>query len=147
MQKPFTYLALLIIFSIQSCDSNDCETVVCAPNSIFQFQLIDKNSGENLLTNGAYQISNLNILNTETENEVGFDFTPENAIVSVQTPNNTETVNYTIQISSENLFQVAIEKERISGECCSGINFTSVEISNVDFQLNSQLGTYTILLE
>ncbi len=147
LQKLFPLFALLIIFSVSSCETNDCETVVCAPNSTFQFQLIDKNSGENLLANGTYQISNLNITTTESESEVGFELTTENAIVSLETPNNTESINYAVQISSENLFQVAIEKERITGECCSVINFTSVAISSVDFQINSELGTYTILIE
>ena len=59
----------------------------------------------------------------------------------------TEIVNYSIQISSENIFELFVNAERLSDNCCSYTVYNEIRIENSDFELNQDLGTYKIFVE
>ncbi len=147
LREKFTYLIFLIL--IQSCENNDCSSVVCAPNSTFRFELVNTNR-ENLLSNGTLQISDIRIINLDSQSTVEFALINQNnndiiEINSVNIP--TGTVNYIIQASEIDIFELLITTERTSGECCDVTNFSELRILNSEYLFDGTRGVYTFLFE
>ena len=49
------------MFILQSCN-NDCNKLCFTPPNSFQFEIVDKTSGENLFTNGTYGAGDIKII-------------------------------------------------------------------------------------
>ena len=80
MKKTTTILTLIILIIIQSCKKkDDCEDLACfTPPSPFEFELVDKLTGENLFTNGTFNSNDIKVINFDDKSNVGFTFIDEN---------------------------------------------------------------------
>jgi len=142
-------LLLMLGFFFTSCDNKNCSSVVCAPNSAFRFELVDTNE-ENLLSNGVLQISDIRIINLDSQRTIEFALINENnndiiEINSIVIP--TGAVNYVIQASEKDVFELLITTERTDGECCDVIKFSELKILNSEYLFDENRGIYTFLVE
>ena len=152
MKKITTILAIIILILTQSCEKeNDCEGYACfTPPSPFRFELVDKFTGENLFANGTYNSNDIKVINLDDQSKVEFTFIAENDynIIQINTIGwKTETVNYSIQISTENIFNLYVSAERLNENCCSFTRYKEIKIENSEFELDQTNGTYKILVD
>ncbi len=152
MKKINTILAIIILILTQSCKKeNECEGLDCfTPPSPFGFELVDKLTGENLFTNGTFNPNDIKVINLDDQSNLEFTFIDENDynIIQINTIGwKTETVNYSINISNESVFELFVNAERLNGECCDYTEYKEIRIENSEFELNQNSGIYKILVE
>tara|TARA_B110000090_G_C13156656_1_gene359842 strand:- start:211 stop:660 length:450 start_codon:yes stop_codon:yes gene_type:complete len=143
---------LLILFTIifQGCDNNDCGACFTPPQS-FEFEIVDKTSGENLFTDGEFDSNEITITDNLNNNEpVEFSFISENNINLIQIGSigwKTEIVNLKIDISDNHIFSFYVDTERKMGDCCSYNQYNEISVTDSEFELESQTGIYKIFEE
>ena len=141
---------LVLLLLTQSCKIDDeCGECFSPPNQ-FVFELVDSTTGENLFTNGYFNSNDIRVLDANTQNNIEFSFIDENAInlISINTIGwKTETVNYSIIILNDNIFNLYVDAERLTADCCNYTKYNEIIIENKDFQLNQETGIYKILIE
>lgn len=152
MKKTLIYSVFIFVFTTWSCDkNNNCDGLNCfTPPTRFYFELVDKTSGENLFTSGVLSSDDIKVINLEDQSNVDFEFIDENDanIIQIYTIGwETQIVNYSIEISSESLFTLFVDAERLSENCCAFTKYNEIEIDGSEFELNEQNGIYTILVE
>lgn len=63
--RILTLLLILGIFTITSCNNNECADVICSIGTVnLSFDVVDKISSENLFANGTFDVNQLLITNT-----------------------------------------------------------------------------------
>lgn len=149
MKKTIKISALLIlILSLSYCDLKNCDTILCNSDDSFNFELVDKTSGENLFTNGTFNSNDIKIINLKNKSNIEFTFIDENDnnIISINQIRRTEIVICSIQISQENIFELFIHAEKNTGDCCETTHFKEIEIKNSEYQFDQNSGIYKILV-
>jgi len=150
VKKTIAILAIIILILTQSCE-NDCEGYACfTPPQPFGFELVDKFTGENLFTNGTLNSNDIKVINLDDQSKVQFTFIAENDynLIQINTIGwKTETVNYSIQISTENIFNLYVSAERLNENCCSFTRYKEIKIENSEFELDQTNGIYKILVD
>lgn len=150
MKKILCLFGLLSLVLLISCNE-DCEDIACfTPPSPFTFELVGKTSGENVFTNGSFDPENIKVINLEDETEVEFQFIAENEENLLQIGEigwETEEINYQVKISEEEIFQLYVDAERVSEDCCSYTDFNEIEIGNTEYEQDSETGVYRIFVE
>lgn len=148
--KKINLILILFTTIFQSCDSNDCGECFTPPQS-FQFEIVDKISGENLFTNGTYESENIEITDNLNNNEiVEFTFISEDNINLIQIGSigwETEIVNLKVDISDNHIFDFYVDAERKLGDCCSYTDYNEITVGESEFVLDPQNGIYKILVE
>jgi hypothetical protein len=152
VKKITAILVIVILIITQSCEIvNDCEGYACfTPPHPFGFELVDKSTGENLFTNGTFNSNDIKVINLDDQSKVEFTFIAENDynIIQINTIGwNTEIVNYSIQISTENIFNLFVNAERLNENCCSFTRYKEIRIENSEFELDQTNGLYKILVD
>lgn len=141
-------LFLITVLFFQSCqqECGDCFT----PPANFAFELIDKESGENLFTNGTYNSADLEIINLADSTAVEYSFIDENNVNIIFINNigwKTEIVNYSFNVSTKHIFDFYVDAERLDGKCCSYTAYNAIEIKDAEYAFESGRGIYQILVE
>lgn len=144
--------SLIILFAIvvSGCD-NDSKTIECfTPPSTFSFEIVDKYTGENLFTTGKYDDKKLTITDlSDSKNDVQFNFISENKenIITLRNVGwKTETINYSINVSGNSVFEFHVKANRISGDC-SYTEFTDFSIRYATYEVDQSRGVYKILID
>jgi len=148
MKQIVKFLFIILIIITQSCKKECGECF--SPPSPFKFELVDKLTGENLFTNGTFNPSDIKIINLDDQSNVEFTFIDENDynVIRINTIGwKTEIVNYSIRISSENIFDLYVNAERKKDKCCSYTEYKEIRIENSEFELNHDTGIYKILVD
>ncbi|MGK7389181.1 MAG: hypothetical protein ACNS60_02480 [Candidatus Cyclobacteriaceae bacterium M2_1C_046] len=149
-QSKYLMLILPFILLAQGC-KHDCEDVACfsSPDPIY-FELIDKGTRENLFTNGTYKPEDINIIDVATEQPVISNFITENGVNLIQLNSigwQTETVIYSINHLDTRLFELYIEAERLTENCCSFTEYNSIRIQYAEVEPVPNALLYKILIE
>lgn len=136
----------------QSCKViNECEDIACfTPPSPFEFELVEKLTGENLFTNSTFKSNDIKVVNLDDQSNVKFTFIDENDYNILQINIigwKTEIVNYAIQIAEENIFNLYVEAKRLNENCCSFTRYNEIKIENSEFELNRTNEIYKIFVE
>jgi hypothetical protein len=142
-------ILILFIVIFQSCNSNDCPLCFSPPQS-FLFEIVGKTSGENIFTNGSYKSENIEITDKLNNKSVKFTFISENNMNLIQIGSigwETEIVDLKIGISDKQIFDFYVDVERKMGDCCSYSEYNEIRIVASEYELDSQKGIYTILME
>ncbi|WP_372648735.1 hypothetical protein [Draconibacterium sp.] len=152
MRKALIFLVFVFATTTWSCDTQDkCDGVDCfTPPTPFVLELVDKSTGENLFTSGVFSPEDINIVNIDDHSNVEFQFIDENDINIIAIHSigwKTQTVTYSIEISSESLLTLFVDTERLSENCCAFTRYNEIEIDGSDFELNELDGVYKILVE
>lgn len=149
MPQKFKILlsAVLLFFS---CNVNDCDYYCDSGPLSLSFDLLDKESGENLFSNGVYQIDDVTVMDLNNENTlIAFGFSIENNLNQlVLGPFGFETkkANYAIAINSQTIFSFSLKTEEIKSTCCSTIALEEFNLLGADFKQNENTGTYEVLI-
>jgi len=63
-EEPIKIFKFSVLVITQSWDTNECEDILCNSGPAgFQLELVDKDSGENLFSNGTFNKEDLELIN------------------------------------------------------------------------------------
>ncbi len=127
----------------QSCDTNNCEDISCnsGPAS-FQLEIVDKDSGENLFTNGTYNKEDLELIaNSNSEATYRFIDEDDYNIIRIST---FKSVDYSVRISDSEIFTVSVNAEGVTEDCCFFTSVNNFEIEGADFEPDQNTGIFKI---
>ena len=151
MKKTLKLVALIALLFIQACDNNDCEDLLCfTPPIGFAFELVDKDSGENLFTNGTYNPDNIEVLNVLDNSKREFSFISENDINIIRIGSigwETEIADVVLKVGDASILNLYVDSERVSENCCNFSKYNEIRIDNAEYELDQQSGIYTIFIE
>ena len=139
-------LLIITTFTLFNCSKDNCNSPY-VPSQTFIFQFVDKISGENLFTNGTYELEQIQIINTVNNFPTEFVFTSENNIEINSTYWETEIINLKFDITNSHIFDFYADGEIIIRECFSYTEYNEVTIEGSEFELDSITGIYQILVE
>ncbi len=142
-------LVLITVFLISCNKTKDCGECFTPPQS-FLFKIVDKTSGENLFTNGTYESSQIEIKNIVDNSNFEFTFIDEDNYNVIQITSigwQTEVVNISVKIGNDDIFNLYVDAERLSEDCCSFTRYHEIRIDNSEFELDSETGIYKIIVE
>ncbi len=147
MKNLIKYTLFLLVTLNQSCKKCDeCFT----PPEPFLFEIVDKSTGENLFKNGTYKSSDIEVIDSLNHQNVKFAFLDENDLNLIQINTigwKTEKIHFQFKISNQNIFNLLVDAERVSQDCCSFTRYNDVKITNAEFELDSMTEIYQILVE
>jgi len=149
MKNLFKLSFVILFFTILGCSSDQVECTT--PPEHFVFQFIDKDSGENLFSNGTFDVKKqiivislkdariIQLSNVNTEN--GYTL----SIGDIGWIN--EKISYEIAFyQGKTIFSLNVDAERVSGKC-NYTKYNSVQIINAGFELDKTTGIYKILID
>ena len=144
-------IAVMILLSAQACADKDCEDVLCfTPPMPFAFELVDKDSGENLFTNGSYDSDDIEVLNVSDNSRREFVFISENELNIIQIGSigwKNEIAEVVLKVGDETILNLYVDSERVSEDCCNFTKYNEIRIDNADYELDPQSGIYTIRID
>ncbi|APU67928.1 hypothetical protein [Christiangramia flava] len=145
--KKFQFLFALVFVVFMSCDSSDdCSDFACNSGPAgFIIELVDSETGENLFTNGTFEEDQLNLVKTSEDGEGSWSFISEDDVnlLSIAT---FEGVTYSVQISGEEVFQVAVDAEGVTEDCCFYTQVNDFEITGADVEQDATTYVYKVKL-
>lgn len=151
MRKKLILIAVMILVSAQACDDRDCEDLLCfTPPMPFAFELVNKDSGENLFTNGSYDSDNIEVLNVSDNSRREFVFISENELNIIQIGSigwENEIAEVVLKVGDETILNLYVDSERVSEDCCNFTKYNEIRIDNAEYELDQQSGIYTILID
>ena len=151
MRKKLILIAVMILVSAQACDDRDCEDLSCfTPPMPFAFELVNKDSGENLFTNGSYDSDNIEVLNVSDNSRREFVFISENELNIIQIGSigwDNEIAEVVLKVGDETILNLYVDSERVSEDCCNFTKYNEIRIDNAEYELDQQSGIYTILID
>lgn len=149
MKNLFKLSFVILFFTILGCSSDQVECTTLPEHFVFQF--IDKDSGENLFSNGTFDVKKqiivislkdariIQLSNVNTEN--GYTL----SIGDIGWIN--EKISYEIAFyQGKTIFSLNVDAERVSGKC-NYTKYNSVQIINAGFELDKTTGIYKILID
>ncbi|MBI5915390.1 MAG: hypothetical protein HY842_08435 [Bacteroidetes bacterium] len=124
---------LLLNFQCGKCDDIDCFT----PPNEFTFQLLDKDSGEDLVANGTFQADEISVFSITgnkkhelqfltdstayffTDQEIGWETGPENT-------------SYELRLNPSTTLPFTYETREVSEDCCTFFELARFEMDSVE---------------
>lgn len=154
MKQLFIYLSFLALVLLSSCeDEKSCLGINCSSEpEPFNFEFVDNSTGENLITNGTYNIEDFEVIATSSADScyVIYFIAPiaENneILVIYDIGGQTEQVNCVIKICGEDVLHLYVDAERRSENCCSWTHFNEIAIET-DYELNEGDHLYTVKMD
>lgn len=149
MKNVFNFLILLFLGCITGCSNpdEDCSGLLCNSGpAIFELELVDSQTGENLFTNGTYSASDLRLAKVSGEAERGWSFIDENDRNLLQIAT-FEDISYSVKISGEEIFQIEIQAEGVTEDCCYYTEVNDFQITGSEFDQDNQTGIYKIFID
>ncbi len=151
MKKALKLTAIFTLLLIQACDNNDCEGLLCfTPPRLFAFELVDKESGENLFTNGSYDADDIEFVNTNDNSRREFSFISENELNIIQIGSigwENQIEDVVLKVGDKTILNLYVDSERVSENCCNFSKYNEIRIDDAEYELNQQSGVYTVFLE
>lgn len=150
MKHFLNYFTLIALLFIQGCNSDDCKDISCfTPPMGFVFEIVDKETGDNLFTNGTYSPDQIEVLNIEDNSKKQFSFLDENDINLINIGSigwDSEIEHVVIKIAEDDILDLYVDSERVSENCCNFSRYNEIRIDNANYKLNSQSGIYTVYI-
>ncbi len=133
---------LLSIF-ILSC--NKCEDIDCfTPPLPIYFELIDSQTGENLIENGTFRENDILLINTSNNDEKQAFSTDSNKI-EVAFWNGGGTIAFLLK--GEPRFNFSIRAESKTNGCCSFTEYSNQSLTNADYEEDESTDTYRVKID
>lgn len=135
------FAALLLTVLFVQC--NDCSDIACfTPPPFFNFEILDKETNENLFENGTYSTDRL-LIRTANNSPVSFEADTSSFIIN-GLGWETQTEDITVTHLGEHLFSFHADMERVSEECCSFTRVLEMQILDLEFEYISDRETYVL---
>lgn len=151
MKKKLILIAVFILFGMQACVDKDCEDILCfTPPMPFVFELVDKESGENLFTNGSYDSDDIEVFNVNDNSQREFRFISENELNVIQIGSigwGDEIAEVGLKVGDIMILNLYVDSERVSENCCNFTKYNEIRIDNAEYELDQQSDIYTILID
>ena len=148
MKNNILIALVAFVLILNSCD--DCDDKYCfTPPSRFTFELVDKTTKENLFTNETFSSNEISVTNLVDNSNLEFDFIDEDDVNLIQINSigwESETVDALITVSGIDIFNLIVDAERTSEDCCTFTKYNEIRIENAEFELSDENGIYTILV-
>lgn len=147
--KSVTYslpIAFLLLF-LSGCSSDD-GGMLCETGPVdFNFEVVEKTTGEHVFETGRYSYEELSIENSQEE-AVDFNFEPSRKVFQVLLGWETKADTYLVALGEEFKFEIDFSLERSVGENgCSGTRVEKLEIKGAEAETNNTTGITTIFVE
>lgn len=151
MKTKILILLFITGLAFNSCSVDKCDYDCTSGPLSLSFQLLDKATGENLITNGTFDPENIEVLDLNNgNNNVQFTFYPEddrNVINLGPFGWGTNIVNYVLKVGDRDIFTLELDTENNTEDCCSFVQVNKLEIKNADYFQNPETGIYEVLVE
>ena len=134
----------------QSCDTENCNSSCFTDPNPFQFEIIDKTTGENLFTNGTFDPKDISVINISDNSRLEHSFINENElnIIIIHSIGwKTEKVECSLKINDSELLTLFVDAKRVNENCCSFTRYQEIRIENAEYELNNQTEIYKILID
>ncbi|MEM8928854.1 MAG: hypothetical protein AAGC45_11665 [Bacteroidota bacterium] len=149
IKRTITIISLIVLLFC-GC-SEDCSDIACfTPPRSFQFEIIDKVSRDNVFTNATYSREDIEVTDSRSGSAVEYTFVSDNEINLIEIFSigwETEVVNFHIALAEKTVFQLFVDAERRSEDCCSFTEYNAIELSGVEYELDNETGVYRILID
>ncbi len=135
--------------TLWSCNSETQCPACMTPPAPFYFEIVDKETNQNIFTLELAKPQDLKLINTIDNKELGFAFLDENDINIIMINSigwQTEVVNAELWLKNEKILTLKVDATAKSDECCSWTEYNSVEIEHQDFSLERETGAYKIFI-
>lgn len=147
MKQVIYFLLFTIMIISQGCsDCGECFT----PPDPFNFEIVDSATKENLFTNGTYVPSQIEVINTNDNKHVEYSFISQENSNLIQINSigwQTEIVDILLRIADKNIFSLHVDAESVHEDCCSFTRYHEIKIENCEFEFDSSLNLYRILVD
>lgn len=147
MRKIIGIVLLMNALILQSCGKGDNCGECFSPPEPFVFELVDKEAGENLFTNGTFDSSDIQVVNAQGTRSYSFNFIDEddNNLISIGSLGwETENVSVLIYVGETEILSLTVDAERLNENCCSFTRYNKISIENAETGLNEETGVYTV---
>lgn len=147
MKNLYKVFITLFISSFVSCSIiDDCSNMLCNSGPAgFRLELVDSQTGENLFTNGTYEESQLSLTQIAGDSDGDWNFISENDLNIIQI-GTFESLTYSVKIAGDEIFQVDIDAEGVTGHCCFHTQVNDFQISGAEFEQDEETGIYRVLI-
>ncbi len=147
MKPRTTILLLFVLVILHSCKKDPPSYECFTGPAPLRFALIDKVSGQNLLTNGTLYTSDVKLINLSDNSIAPFPFTNDRSLVFIRTIGwKTEIVNYRLEILGEAICTLYVDSERIHDRCAY-TKYNEIKLEGCEFEYDEQTGIYNIFIE
>jgi len=139
---------LFVLSFLMACDGDECKDIDCfTPPNYFNFEILDKASGENLYTNGSLRADQLKVFNAVTKAPLDYGFITENnlnIIVLNSVGWKTEKTTVTFELKEGMSFNFYVDAERKYEDCCSFTVFNETKVENAPHEFETSKNLYSI---
>jgi len=133
-------LALLLTITYLSCSCPEC----FSPPNPFMFELVDQD-GNNLLTSEGIDQDVLKVEDSE-EREIAYERVSDHILINT-IGWETEMVTLLFKDGDNLLFELFVDAERTSEDCCEFTVYKSIEVIGADFIQDSSTDIYRVVIE
>lgn len=141
MKNPriFSLFCGFVLILLAGC-KDDCDGKLCfTPPEPFLFDLVNKDTGENVFLNGAFKKSDIEIMDIDNGDIIEYDFIDDIGVFQVGKIGwETGRTNYAIKLSDETVFTFHVDAERLAGDCCSYTRYNVIEFKGAEFELKNE---------
>jgi len=131
-----------------SCSDKDCEDIDCfSPPYMFVFDIVDKDTGENVFTSETYTPDQISVLNSEDGSAREYDFIDENNVNLIRIGSigwTTEIAQVDLIIADKTILKLYVDAERVTEDCCNFSVYNEFSIDDAEYEQNQQTGVYTV---
>jgi hypothetical protein len=150
MKNGLKLMALITLIMVQGCNNSDCEGLDCFTQpTAFVFEIVDRDTGENLFTNGTYNPGQIAVLNIEDNSNREFDFISENNKNLIRKGSigwESEIAEVVLKIGGEDILNLYVDTERVTENCCNFSKYNKIIIENASYDFDKQTFIYTIYI-
>ena len=139
-----------MFFLALGCKINECDGIDCfSPPPNFNFELVDKTTGENLFTNGTLKSEDIQVLN-ENDEKISFQFISENDynILSLNEIGwDLDPHTYTISVGTSIVFTLELDMEEKHENCCTFFKTETFQLSGYVYEQSNTTDIYMIKID
>ena len=141
---------LFFLFIINYGCNND-EGILCFTEPApYSFELVDKTTGKNLLTNGTFKSTDIVVKDLDDSSKnVKFDIISENNLNVIRFGYigwETENINYSVSIHGKNIYDFHVKATRVNNKC-SYTEYKDFKIENAAYEFDKTNGVYKIFVD
>ena len=141
MKKILVFVVASLTLISCDLDNNDCGDCFTPPRQ-FNFDFADKDTDENLFTNGTFEEDDLKVYD-ENDEEVEFQLVPYNdrKILVLNTIGwELEPKTYTVELSDEVSVVFDLDMDKIQGECCTYFEVKEFSLPDYEYEESPSTG-------
>lgn len=130
-----TIFASLLLLNFQ-CDK--CEDISCfTPPNEFTFQLLDKDSGEDLVANGTFQAGEISVFSIAGNKKHGLQFSTDSTAYfftdqEIGWVTGSQNTSYELRLNPSTTLPFTYETREVSEDCCTFFELVRFEMDSVE---------------